>query len=337
MNAQAKPPVKIAPRRLGHLNLFVTDVEASGKFYSDVCGFQEVFREPGISMIFMSNGNTHHDLGLMEITDGQRIGRDGHVQVAGGNGKRPGLNHLGFEMETESALVDAFKRAKANEVPINRTTDHQIAHSIYLPDINGHTLEFYADVVDDWRETYAQNVGKLITGHWDPEATEPLSDPKNVFERSFYHSPLSPLAAQNVAYAGLPVADFEISLAYYQDVIGMNAVSVDRRNKFAVLTGTAKLGCDVCLMETSDVFPARLLFGGVQLHNGQPIDKSLDLLALQGVPAARIGDASAEGVVVVDPDGIPLVYSTSSAQVLMAEHGPHVVTEIRRLVAARAL
>jgi catechol 2,3-dioxygenase len=336
MSAPANPPVKIAPRRLGHLNLFVTDMEASGKFYRDVCGFQEVFREPGISMIFMSNGNTHHDLGLMEITEGQRIGRDGHVQVVGGDGRRPGLNHLGFEMETESALVGAFKRAKANDVPINRTTDHQIAHSIYLPDINGHTLEFYADVVDDWRETYAQNVGKLITGHWDPEAGEPLDNPKNAFERSLYRSPLAPLAAQNVAYAGLPVADFDVSLAYYEDVIGMNPVAVDRRNKFAVLTGTAKVGCDVCLMETSEVFPARLLFGGVHLHDGQPIDKSLDLLKEQGVPAVRVGDTSAEGVVVVDPDGIPLVYSTSSAQVLMAEHGPRIVAEIRRLLAASA-
>ena len=114
--------VEIAPQRLGHLNLFVTDYEKSGQFYSKVCGFQEVFREPGISMIFMSNGNTHHDLGLMEITTGDRIGKDGHVQVAAGNGRTPGLNHLGFEMRTEQQLVDAYRRAKSKNVPINRST-----------------------------------------------------------------------------------------------------------------------------------------------------------------------------------------------------------------------
>jgi len=68
----------------------VTDYEKSDQFYSNVCGFQEVFRERGISMIFMSNGNTHHDLGLMEITYRRRIGKDGHVQVAAGNGRTAG-------------------------------------------------------------------------------------------------------------------------------------------------------------------------------------------------------------------------------------------------------
>jgi len=105
--------VRFSPRRLGHLNLFVRDVEKSAAFYRDVCGFQEVFREEGISMVFMSNGNTHHDLGLMEITDATRIGRDGHVQVKPGTGKTPGLNHLGFEMETELGLVEAYRRAKS--------------------------------------------------------------------------------------------------------------------------------------------------------------------------------------------------------------------------------
>jgi catechol 2,3-dioxygenase len=330
---QADTNVKIAPRRLGHLNVFVTDMEASGRFYSDVCGFQEVFREPGISMIFMSNGNTHHDLGLMEITKAQRIGRDGHVQVATGQGRTPGLNHLGFEMETEAHLVEAYRRAKTNHIPISRTTDHQIAHSIYLSDINGHTLEFYADSVDDWREVYAQNVGKLITGHWDPDAGEPSREPKGVFERELYRSPKSALASQNVAYAGLPVKDFEKSLAYYVDVIGLRAISIDRDAKFAVLSGTADHGCDLCLVGTTDFFPARLLFGGIQLHNGQPIDRALAVLRERGVPAAKVGGTSAEAVVVIDPDGIPLVYSTAPARELMSEHGPRIVDEVTRLLA----
>src|SRR6266851_5100237 len=117
--------VEIAPQRLGHLNLFVTDYEKSGQFYSNVCGFREVFREPAISMIFMSNGNTHHDLGLMEITTGERIGKGGHVQVAPGKGRTAGLNHLGFEMQTEEQLVQAYRRAKSKAIKINRTTDHQ--------------------------------------------------------------------------------------------------------------------------------------------------------------------------------------------------------------------
>jgi catechol 2,3-dioxygenase len=323
--------VRFSPRRLGHLNVFVADVEASAAFYRDVCGFQEVFREPGISMIFLSNGNTHHDLGLMEITPAERIGRDGHIQVSTGNGRTPGLNHLGFEMETEKQLVDAYRRATNERLPISRTTDHQIAHSVYMTEINGHTLEFYADVVDDWREVYANNEGKLLTGHWDPGAAKPLEEQKAVFERELYRCPSSLLSAQKVAYACLPVRDLESSLRYYTDVVGLTSITVDRSARFAVLSGSAKGGCDLCLMETRAFPSVRLLFGGVQLHGGRPIDESIALLRERNIPAILVGPRDTGAVVVIDPDGIPLVYSTAPAQELMSSFGPRIVDEIRKL------
>ncbi len=104
------------------MNLFVSDLERSGRFYTNVCGFEEVFREPGISMIFLSNGNSHHDIGLMEVTTGARIGKDGHVQVQPGQGKTPGLNHLGFEMRTEAEMVDAWRRATSPMPACRRAT-----------------------------------------------------------------------------------------------------------------------------------------------------------------------------------------------------------------------
>jgi catechol 2,3-dioxygenase len=327
--------VRFSPRRLGHLNMFVRDVEKSAAFYRDVCGFQVVFREDGISMIFMSNGNTHHDLGLMEITDATRIGRDGHVQVKPGAGKTPGLNHLGFEMETEFGLVEAYRRAKAHDLPINRTTDHQIAHSVYMPDCEGHTLEFYADVVDDWKQVYAQNEGELISGHWDVDSLAPLKTTKAPQSPDLYRNDGSVLAAQKVAYAGLPVKNFERAVEYYCDVVGLEAASVDRTNKFAVMRGTAGGGCDVCLVGAAEFPAVRMVFGGVHLHDGKPIRDSLEILERQNVYATIIGDAADECIIVLDPDGIPLVYSTSSSLDLMSRHGPSIVDEVYRITSLR--
>jgi catechol 2,3-dioxygenase len=329
-----KPTVRIGPTRLGHLNLFVSDVEKSAAFYRDVCGFREVFREPGISMIFMSNGNTHHDLGLMEITSEERVGRDGHLQVKPGSGKTPGLNHLGFEMETEAALVDAYRRAKSGDVPVSRTTDHQIAHSMYMPELNGHTFEFYADVIENWQGFYANNEGELISGHWDPELVAPNTDSRITSNPALYRNPEAVLQARNVAYAGLPVRNLVESIKYYRDVLGLDAVMVDDQNKFAVVQGSANGGCDVCLVET-DNFPAtRMLFGGVNLHDGKPLKEALDLLDARSVPATIVGEETYACAIVLDPDQIPLVYSTCAAVDLMKRHGAAVIKEISRLWAA---
>ena len=67
------------PERFAHANLFVADVDVSVDFYRDVCGITEVFREPGVKAGFLSNGATHHDIGLMQCSRcaADRQGRNG--------------------------------------------------------------------------------------------------------------------------------------------------------------------------------------------------------------------------------------------------------------------
>ena len=110
--AESFAAIKFSPRRIGHANVFVTDVFRSAEFYTNVCGVEEIGREMAIPAIFISNGNTHHDYGLVRVSpDGQeRRGRDGHVQLHKGRGLKAGLNHFGWEMENEYELVEAYKR-----------------------------------------------------------------------------------------------------------------------------------------------------------------------------------------------------------------------------------
>src|SRR5262245_6899077 len=169
----ATAAARFAPRRLGHANLFVGDVERSAHFYQAVCGLELVRREPAITAAFLSNGNTHHDVGLIQVSPEARRGRDGYLQPSSTRGKRPGLNHLGFEMESEIDLVAAHQRAVAAAVPIFSTADHIISRSVYVFDPSGNLLEFYADALADWRTVFNPEQEDLVSGAWTPGATPP--------------------------------------------------------------------------------------------------------------------------------------------------------------------
>ena len=67
MQHKANQGIKFRPRRLGHVNLTVSDLERSMAFYTRVLGIEEVRREPDIKAGFLSNGNTHHDVALVEV------------------------------------------------------------------------------------------------------------------------------------------------------------------------------------------------------------------------------------------------------------------------------
>ena len=72
-DGEDKPRLRLMPRRLGHVNLFVSDLEQSMAFYENVAGFHEIFREADIQAGFLSNGNTHHDFGLIQTLSDQYI------------------------------------------------------------------------------------------------------------------------------------------------------------------------------------------------------------------------------------------------------------------------
>src|SRR4029077_15374675 len=118
-------------RRLGHVHLFVDDLDRSTRFYNSVCGLALEFRELGLRASFLGTGHTPHDLGMIETTKGRdRYGKDGHLQLPKEAGVRVGLNHIAWEIDNEVELVEGYRRARARGLKIARLADHQVAHSI---------------------------------------------------------------------------------------------------------------------------------------------------------------------------------------------------------------
>ena len=237
ISAQRMPKVGFAPRRLGHTNMFVDDLDASMKFYNRVAGFEEVFRtKTGAG--FLSNGNTHHDLGLVQTTAEPRLGRDGKPLPSSNRAMTAGLNHLGWELESEKLLIEAYDRAVDEGYPIHQCIDHHPTRSIYLFDPDGHMHEFYCDVLKDWRGWFASLDGSAFSGQWDPTAEAP-SD-----ERNYWESPEiqqvdgALIRARYITHAVLLTQDHDAMVGFFRNVGGLDVEYEAADGSFSALAGT---------------------------------------------------------------------------------------------------
>lgn len=235
--ADGMPGVRFAPRRLGHTNMFVGDLDASLAFYNGVAGFEEVCRtRTGAG--FVSNGNTHHDLGLVQVTAEPRLGRDGKPLPSSSRAAKPGLNHLGWELESETHVVDAYNRAVEDGYPIHQCIDHQPTRSVYLFDPDGHLHEFYCDVVKDWRGWFASLDGSAFSGQWDPNAGTPSS------ERNYWEDPeirrvdSALIPARYITHAVLLTQDHAAMLAFFRNVAGLDPVYQAGDGSFTCFAGS---------------------------------------------------------------------------------------------------
>ncbi len=130
-------------KELGHVVLWVRDIEKSVHFYRDVLGFQPVTDFGGRAMAF-SSGRTHHELLLIDVGQQAEPVRQTH---------RAGLYHIGFKVgTTDDELKEAIRTCADNGVEIAGASDHGVTHSLYIKDPDGNEVELYIDVQPEaWR------------------------------------------------------------------------------------------------------------------------------------------------------------------------------------------
>lgn len=147
-------------KELGHVVLYVRDVERSAHFYGDVLGWRDLtpalqekvaangapqqrVRLP-VAMFSAPSNRTHHELLLIEV---------GQDAAALPPGKRVGLYHFGLKIgDSDDELRAALERLVKAGVPILGASDHGVTHSLYIADPDGNEIEVYIDVPGvDWR------------------------------------------------------------------------------------------------------------------------------------------------------------------------------------------
>jgi catechol 2,3-dioxygenase len=137
-------------KELGHIVLYVRDVDRSSRFYREVLGWRQILPEPGqgaqlpMAMFSAPSGRTHHELLLIEV------GEDAAAQP---DGRRVGLYHFGLKVgDSDDELREALAALRAAGATVLGASDHTVTHSLYIADPDGNEIELYVDMPDvDWR------------------------------------------------------------------------------------------------------------------------------------------------------------------------------------------
>jgi catechol 2,3-dioxygenase len=131
--------VSITVSKVGHLVLRVRDLPRSLAFY-EVLGLREVARRDFGEgpMAFLSTGNAHHDLALVEA-DGPR---------------GAALHHFALKVGDSTAeLVQVRAELDAAGLVVHMALDHKVSQGLYITDPDGNLIELYVDSREDaWRD-----------------------------------------------------------------------------------------------------------------------------------------------------------------------------------------
>lgn len=129
---------------LGHLGLYVKDVERSVAFYRDVLGLQVSDRSPSgaVFMTAQDRLTEHHELLVAP-------GREGDGRI---------LQQISFRCGSLADVKDFYRIFLERQVPIQRVVTHGNTVSIYFEDPDNNTVEVYWPTGIDVPQPFGQPV-----------------------------------------------------------------------------------------------------------------------------------------------------------------------------------
>jgi catechol 2,3-dioxygenase len=116
----------------------VQELEASLRFYRDALGLMEVARRDFGEgpMAFLSTGNSHHDVALIEVG----------VSPDPAPAPRVGLHHVALKVgDSLEELAAARAHLESLDITVHIALDHRVSQGLYVSDPDGNLLELYVD------------------------------------------------------------------------------------------------------------------------------------------------------------------------------------------------
>jgi catechol 2,3-dioxygenase-like lactoylglutathione lyase family enzyme len=146
--------------RLNHAVLYVRDLAASVRFYTDILGFRVIPMTPegftGAAFLQAPGSINDHDLGLFEV--GSEVG------ASGAGRSTVGLYHLAWEVDTLAEL-ERLAGVLAADGSLGGSSDHGTTKSLYGADPDGLEFEIAwivpADRLDDDALAARKRIGRL--------------------------------------------------------------------------------------------------------------------------------------------------------------------------------
>ena len=121
--------MRVRVRELGHVSLFVRDLDATRRFYCDVLGLTETGTGKNGRIVFFSAGKHHHDVSC-ELARAEGPG----PQPKG----VPGLYHIAFAVDDVGAARQWVERCG-----LRPFGEYERGFCVRDPD--GHEIELYAE------------------------------------------------------------------------------------------------------------------------------------------------------------------------------------------------
>ena len=90
------------PKYLGHVNVYVRNVERSHQWYEEVLGLHTYDYIPGRAAFMSADLNQSHEVALMQVGDDAPLQRKRQV----------GLNHMAWMMHSLEDLKEVYQRLK---------------------------------------------------------------------------------------------------------------------------------------------------------------------------------------------------------------------------------
>jgi catechol-2,3-dioxygenase len=155
------------PKYLGHVNIFVRNVERSHQWYTDVLGLHTYDYMPGRAAFLSADLEQSHEVALIQVGD----------DAPGQQQRQVGLNHMAWMMHSLEDLKEVYQRLKDKQVPIDRVSDHGISVGIYFHDPDGNGIEVSYELprnqwpLDEHVFSAAERPRGLFPGPWDEHLT----------------------------------------------------------------------------------------------------------------------------------------------------------------------
>jgi len=282
------------PRRLTHANLFVESMERSMDFYKEVVGLGESYRRVKSRGGFLTNGNTHHDLGVMEYSE----------RLGGKRAKRfIGFYHIAFEMEHDLALHHWYRRAVAQGADFYFLGDHGNTHSVYLTDPDGNQVEVYADTLREWW-TLKTGYMPTIQSGWTPDGTAATAEPKYHANPEIRFPETGIFRPRRTTRATLVLQRFERGVAFYRDVIGLVPIAGGTDAAFTAFVGSTGEHC-LTLWRVAEDRPVGFHHVSLEVESAEDLRRSrARLLAETEIPiAAEAEHPARSALLIADLDG----------------------------------
>ena len=128
----------LAPRKLGHVGIYVRDLERSKKFYTDVVGLKVSDEFPG-KAVFMRCGHDHHDTVLFQLAAEKLV----HSQ-----NDRAEIQQISYEVDRLDDLRQKATEVKALGIAVSGPQQRGpgMDKTIDFHDPDGNTIQFYCDM-----------------------------------------------------------------------------------------------------------------------------------------------------------------------------------------------